>query len=75
MKFQFFTFNYTELIGTEIKSTDDVFYCTSGDLNINEMKAFVRQHIINNPSATLTIQKIEEISKEQYESKTGKIFL
>ena len=71
---KFYSFDYIQYEDGQVKSSNAGYYYTgAGQYNIDEMKNAIRRSI-NDPSAVLTIQNIQEISKEQYEGLSGKPF-
>lgn len=72
MTYSFYAIHWIHYENQKIKWTDDsLFYTLKKPFDIEEMKAFVRTHIIKDAAAELTIQNIKELSKEQFEQFGG----
>jgi hypothetical protein len=68
---RYFKFTYADVDGVTLLSSDEAFYFTNAETNVDEMKAVARA-ILRKPHAVVTVHNIQEISKEFYETKTGK---
>ncbi|UAY52882.1 hypothetical protein [Ferruginibacter albus] len=71
---KFYSFTYVDIYGQEILNSGEAYYYTTAEKNIDEMKNAARE-ILKMPSAVITIHKVQEISKELYETRIGKNML
>jgi hypothetical protein len=75
MTFRFYSFHWTQVKGKEILKQDNCYYYTSGPTEISDMKETVIRIFSLDQDAVILLQNITEISKEEYESLTGKPFI
>ena len=70
---EYFSFVFCQYADGNIINSGEVFYYTTGGLNHDDMKGFVRTQIVKDPAAVITLQNIQPISKEFYEMKMNQI--
>lgn len=60
------TFNYCQYADGKVIDSGNIDFKTSAELDTNDMKVFIRKHIVNDPAAVITIQNVQEISEELF---------
>jgi hypothetical protein len=74
MEYSFYAIHWIQFENQKIKWTDDsLFYTYNKTSDVEEMKNYVRSHVLKNHTADLTIQNISKISRAQFEEYGGNI--
>ena len=74
MEYCFYAIHWIQFEDEKIKWTDDsLFYTFNQSSDVEEMKNYIRSHVLDNHTADLTIQNISKISRAQFEHYGGNI--